>query len=128
MKVSALKESKYIKKEDCPLDLTIKSITEENIGLEGDQEMRYVMHFSDHDKGLILNITNGEIMAENFGTDEMNDWIGRRVSLYNDRNVMYAGKRVGGVRVKSNVTEPSVEEVNKDMQAAKEANDDEVPF
>lgn len=129
-KVSELKESKYLKKEDCPLSLTISHLEQENVGIGDEEDLRWVLYFKEFPKGLIMNITNGEIMAENFGTDEMSDWVNRRVELYNDRNVTFKGKRVGGVRVKS--IEPSVESVNKDIQAAKELNKDEddqsIPF
>jgi hypothetical protein len=100
-KISELKESRYLKKEDCPLNLTISHLENENVGLGDNEDIRWVMYFNETDKGLILNTTNGQIMAENFGSEEMNDWIGKKVDLYNDRNVTYAGKRVGGVRVKS---------------------------
>lgn len=132
-KVSELKDSKYIKKEDCPLSLTISHVEQENMAMEGEgEDLRWVLHFEETPKGLVMNITNGEIMAENFGDDEMNNWRGRRVDLYNDRNVVYRGKRTGGVRVKS--IEPSTESVNKDMQEAKNLNeeeetgDEEIPF
>lgn len=34
-----------------------------------------------------------------FWGNETDEWIGRVVSLYNDTNVLWAGKRVGGIRI-----------------------------
>jgi hypothetical protein len=47
----------------------------------------------------VLNRTNGDSITEITGTDETDDWAGRAIVLYVDRNVMMGGKRVGGIRV-----------------------------
>ena len=123
--ISELRDSRYLKKEDCPLGLTIRDLVQENVGMEGHEDIKWVLYFNETPKGLVLNTTNGQIMAENFGSEEMNDWMGKRVELYNDKNVMYAGKRIGGVRVRSNPDSDTA--VNKKLDEAKEEND-EIPF
>jgi hypothetical protein len=109
--LSEIKKSKYLKKEDCPLDLTISEVRQEDVALQGSSkpDLCWVLYFEEVEKGLILNTTNGTILFENTGSDGGDDgspWIGVKVSLYNDKNVMFAGKRIGGIRIRSTAELP----------------------
>jgi hypothetical protein len=49
---------------------------------------------------MVLNRTNTALLRDIFG-DECQTWIGHRVVVYNDANVMFAGKKVGGLRLRA---------------------------
>jgi hypothetical protein len=96
MHINELKESKYLKKEDADpaILVTIRGLEQENVAMENKPpEMKWIMYFNEQTKGLVLNTTNAQLCA--------NDWIGRKIVLYNDPNISYQGKLVGGIRIRS---------------------------
>lgn len=105
MNVNELKVSKYLKKEDCGPNgvlVTIERIEQENVAKEGaEPDMKYVMYFQESEKGTVLNSTNGQSIAKILGSEESDAWIGKRIVLYNDPNVSYAGRITGGIRVRA---------------------------
>lgn len=104
MHISQLKESKYLKKEDVGPGtlLTIAKVFEENIAKEGAApEMKWAIEFSECDKPLILNSTNGQLIAQITGSEDSDGWIGRKVVLYTDPSITFGGKLVGGIRVRA---------------------------
>ncbi len=106
MNVADLKVSKYLKKEDVGegLLLTITAVLpEQNVGMEDKPDMKVCLKFKEHDKPLVLNITNGGIIWDFLGIhdDIETGWLGKQVVLYNDPTIMYAGKRVGGIRARA---------------------------
>jgi hypothetical protein len=106
MNLSDVRQSKFLKKEDVGAGklVTIQSVAQENVAVEGaDPEMKVTLHFAELDKPLVLNSTNGQIIAKIVGseTDIERTWVGTQVVLYNDPNVSYAGKLVGGIRVRA---------------------------
>jgi len=106
MNLGDLKTSKFLKKEDVgPGTLvTIHTVSEVNVAAEGaEPEMRAALHFDELEKPMILNSTNGQIIAKIAGseTDIETSWRGVKVVLYNDPNVSYAGKLVGGIRARA---------------------------
>lgn len=104
MHVSELKESKFLRKEDCGAGVlvTIRDCSQMNVAKEGaPEELKWVMHFDETDKPLVLNSTNGQIIAQMTGSDDSDNWKGKQVVLYHDPNVSFGGKLVGGVRVRA---------------------------
>jgi len=104
MNISQLKESKFLKKEDVGpgMLLTIASVSQENVAKEGaEQELKWVLHFQESEKPMVLNSTNGQLIAKITGSDETDDWQGHKVVLYEDPNISFAGKIVGGIRVRA---------------------------
>ena len=104
MKVSDLKQSNYLAQKDFAdgeMTLTIDRVHEEKVGQGENQEMKYVLYFRELEKGLVLNVTNGEAIADITGSDDSEDWIGRKVILYSEPNIQFAGRRVGGIRVRA---------------------------
>ncbi len=79
---------------------TIKEVVPEKIGRENNKETKAVAHFEGVDKGLALNKVNAEAIAEISGSREIEDWVGTKVCLYVDPDVEFAGKKVGGIRIK----------------------------
>ena len=110
MKISELSESKYLKKDDVepPIKVKITGISKENLARDNEPpEMKHVLQF-EGSKPLVLNMTNGQLIALALGSEETNDWIGKEIVLWNDATVSYAGKLTGGVRaraVKGTVTD-----------------------
>jgi hypothetical protein len=106
MNLSDLKNSKFLKKEDVGAGVlvTISHITQENVAKDGaDQETKAVMHFHELDKPLVLNSTNGQLIAGITGHDSdiERNWIGARIVLYNDPTIQFGGRIVGGIRVRA---------------------------
>lgn len=92
----------YLKTEDIKeeMSVTVKEVKVETMGREDKAESKPVVYFDELDKGLALNKVNSEALAELAGSREIEEWAGSKCILYVDRNVMFGGKRVGGIRVK----------------------------
>lgn len=134
MHINQLKESNYLKKEDCnpPLLVTIDHIDQKNIALEGDPpDMKWCLHFAEDVKPMICNSTNAQLIAMAVGSEETDDWAGKQIVLYNDPNVSYQGKLVGGVRVRASVVEaaPIAARPRKSQPVtAPDDDSDSIPF
>ncbi len=91
----------YLQKEDIsdPVIVTINSAKEES--LNESERSKLILHFKEFEKGLVSNVTNINVLIDILKSDETDDWIGKRIVLYVDNNVMFAGKRVGGIRVRA---------------------------
>jgi len=104
MHISKMTESKYLKQEDVGEEgklVTIESLKRTNVAREDDEpEFKYVMHFRETPKPLVMNATNIQLCARACGSDETDEWVGKRIVLYADPNVSYAGKLVGGIRIR----------------------------
>lgn len=90
----------FLKKEhlggqDVPV--VIEAVALEAVGDEGKRQL--VLSFVGRQRRLGLNTTNAESIAALYGR-ETDGWIGKSITLYPDPNVMWAGKKVGGVRVR----------------------------
>ena len=106
MNLNDLKASKYLKKEDVGKGVlvTISGITKENVAKDGaDPDYKAIIHFKELDKPMVLNSTNGQIIAHITGiiNDIEKGWVGKKIVLYNDPNVSFAGKLTGGIRVRA---------------------------
>lgn len=100
LNVSALKQSKFLTQVEVGKGtlLTIREIVQDNVAKEGaPEELKHIMFFEELEKGLVLNSTNGNLIASFLG-DETDDWTGHQVVLYSDPSIMFGGKRVGGIR------------------------------
>jgi hypothetical protein len=99
----AYSDSAYLKKEDFPTPeiLTIAEVREEEVTAPGAKSKRkLILYFNEVEKGLVLNQANGDILFEETGRDDPEQWVGQRVEAYNDPHVVYAGKKVGGIRLR----------------------------
>ena len=75
--------SKYLKAADAAPDLTltIAKVGKENLkNRDGEEELKPIVYFADHDKGMVLNKTNGNVLSDLFGP-EVEGWTGQRVTL-----------------------------------------------
>lgn len=88
--------------KDAPVRLKIKSVSLENVAPEGAPESRKIVaRFEGHDKALIVNKTNYELITDIFESPDTDDWIGGEIELFFDPTVMHMGERKGGVRVRA---------------------------
>ena len=87
----------YLKKEDVPVPptATIKSVTQDQIGGDGDKELKPVLSFVGNLKPMVLNKGNTTTLAEHF-CDDTSTWPGKTIEVYTDPSVTFQGKRVGG--------------------------------
>lgn len=129
-KTSEMRESKFLKQDDVGRGVlvSVKAVVKRNVSQEGaDEEQKWCLTFNELDKPLVLNVTNIQLCEEIFGSDESNDWIGKRLVLYVDPNVMYAGKRTGGIRVRK--PKPAAAPAPPPPPVAAEPFDDsDIPF
>lgn len=106
-KVSDIKDSKYLSKEDCGpqgLKVTITGWTQKDVSKDSEPEdIKYILEFNNEAgaalKPLVLNNTNGQRIEAITGSDDFDNWIGHEIILYNDPDVEYMKKKVGGIRV-----------------------------
>ena len=126
----------YLKADDIegvePI-VTISHIETEPIGPT--KEMRLVAHFQGKHKGLVLNLTNSNMIAQLTDSNDTDDWVGARIKLF-ATTTEYQGKTVPCIRVKSATPKPSKAKVKPTPVEVDDANDaladvaeeDEIPF
>jgi hypothetical protein len=103
MKLHEAFPGKYMKAEEFAEDevriLTVKNYEMEEIG-QGAKELKPVLSFREPGaKPLVLNKTNGAIIAK-FYTDDLDNWIGKRIALH-VMEVEMKGDIVKAIRVKT---------------------------
>lgn len=106
-RIGEMIESKFLKKEDVGDGrlLTISRVKQHNVAMQGaEEEMKWCAEFDEIDKPLVLNSTNLHLLETALGSDDSDDWLGKAIVVYNDANVSFGGKVVGGVRVDANRT------------------------
>jgi hypothetical protein len=85
----------------------IDTVQKENVAPKGSKpEERCVLYFEDGIKPLVLNATNAKAIADILGTAEADDWHGKEIELHHDPKVEFAGKRIGGIRVREATETP----------------------
>ena len=127
MKKNERHPSTYVSQEDVatPKTFTIDCCVMEPVeGRGGEKKEKPVLYFSEkNSKPLILNRANDEILSGEFGGDD-ESWQGKKVQLFVDKSVMFAGRRVGGVRVRP----IPVGKVNSMAAKSEQTNEESVPF
>jgi hypothetical protein len=86
-----------------------------------------VMYFTGHEKGLVLNVTNVRTLTDLFGTDESDDWLGRRIELYTT-GVEYKGQQTLGIRIRGAATAISQAPPRRQDPPAREPGEDDEPL
>lgn len=131
MKTSDMMSSKYLRKEDVGDGalVTIKQIKKENLAREDDApEYKFTMYFEEYEKGLVLNSTNIQLTEKALGSDDTDDWIGKQIVLYEDPNVSYGGKLVGGIRVRAVKRKSAATQGAQQKRSTVDDLDDPIPF
>lgn len=102
MKLGEAFPSKYLSAADVPDDglvVTIKSYDLQDVGQGERKEQKPVLHFREPDvKSLVLNKTNARVIEQVVGSDDLDDWIGKKVTLI-PREVEFQGETVWAIRV-----------------------------
>ena len=80
-----------------PKLLTIKKVSMEDIA--GDGQDKPVVWFHEHDKGLGINVTNGQTIEDIAGTPDADEWPGVVLVLFKTETD-FQGKRVACVRIR----------------------------
>lgn len=124
-KVSDMIQSKFLRKEDFDEDqvCTIADVKLEPIM---NNETKWVLYFKEHPKGMVLNTTTIRVLEAAFGEDS-DDWRGKRVKVYNDPNVSFQGRVVGGIRLRT-PSKASAQPAPAPKPAPADDFDDDVPF
>ena len=102
--INDLAKSKYLKQGDVdpPVLVTISGYKNQNVAKESESpDMKYCLFFKELEKPLVLNSTNGQLIAKITGSEDLDDWEGKKVVLYNDPNISFGGKICGGIRVRA---------------------------
>lgn len=89
-----------------------------------------IVYFRGRDKGLVLNKTNGNMIAEIAGNDDLDEWAGTTIVLYSAK-VDFQGKRVDAIRVDyppKSSTERSEPEAPPPPPARFDDGGDDIPF
>ena len=128
-KVSEMRESKFLKQSDVGAGMlfTITGCHQHNVAVSGaDPEMKWCLAFHEADKPLVLNQTNAQLCAQIFGSDDTDDWTGKKVVLYTDPSITYGGKLVGGIRVRA--PKPQTKAKPAPAVVPDDVDDDPIPF
>ena len=116
---------KYLKREDLTTEgeaFKVVSVTLTSLELgDGEQEKKWVLVL-DGLKPLILNATNIRRCVAAFQTQETDEWIGQKIVAYDDPEIEFGGKVVGGVRLRA------VPKRSGKSKAAPRVDDSEIPF
>lgn len=89
--------SKFLKAADLAGRRVVVTIAHTSVEKFDDGD-RPCVFFAGKDKGLVLNKTNFNAIADITGEDDSDDWGGKRITLYATK-VDYQGKRVEAIRV-----------------------------
>lgn len=137
-RVHEMLESKFLKKEDVGRGMlvTIAGVEQRNVAVhDAEPEMKWAIAFHETEKPMVLNSTNIQLIAKVTGSDDTDHWVGHKIVLYEDHNVSFGGKLVGGIRVRA----PRPDAIAKHQASqpappepvwseANGASDDDIPF
>ena len=123
MKYSETYRSNYLRAADLAGDTKFTIASVEMMEFEGKE--KFVLAFKDEKRGLVLNVTNGNVCQEMFGDDTKN-WIGGSVTLYPTR-VQFGSELRDAIRIR--LTESTVNKpIAVGAEATADALDDSIPF
>ena len=115
----------YLKKEDVEGPVTVNVTNVWTEAVLNAARKKLVISFSELEKPLILNKTNIKRLARIFGTGDTTAWRGP-VTVYVEQGVEYAGRVVGGIRVRPAAkAAPRAEEPRKQAVPNGHASSDE---
>jgi len=110
MHISQLKQSKFLTRADVGKGVlaTIRTIHQQDVSKEGaPEELRWCITFDEYEKPMVLNSTNGQLIAQITKSEDTDAWAGQKIVLYDDPSVSFGGKLVGGIRVRAPRNQPA---------------------
>ena len=139
-KIGEMIESKYLKQSDLAEDtlVTIEKVGKANGAPKGEEaEFKWLIRFSELPKPMVLNSTNIKRLARACGSDDTDDWTGKKVVVYVDPDVEFGGNVVGGLRIRAAkgagngaAKDPNTEAMLASKKAGGKFDDmeDDIPF
>lgn len=108
--------------------LTIESASIETFKNDDGQKVKkVVLQFRDHDKAMVVNATNRDVLVNLYG-DDTDDWEGQLIGLHVER-VQFGAKRVDAIRLDEEKPRPSKKSEKAPAKAAakpeRDAGEDE---
>jgi hypothetical protein len=97
MKLGEMFPSKSLKADDFKDNPQVLTMADVEIVTFDDGTKKPALSFQEHEKRLLLNRTNSNIIAESYG-DDTDAWRGKRIQLYAAR-VEFKGDIVDAIRV-----------------------------
>jgi len=133
MRIDAAFPSEYLRAADLQ-ERTTKVVIARVSMAEIGGEHKPILYFKDKQKGIVLNKTNANTIAESYGY-ETEDWEGREVELF-PAWVDFQGRQVQAIRVriprKSTARPPSDDGINTPppivTSGPREPLNDDIPF
>lgn len=101
MKTSEAFPSDYLKASDLngqAVTVTIASAELVEFGKNNDKESKLLIKFVGKKRGLICNKTNAKTIEKVCGSDDTDDWIGKRITI-EPREVEFGSEMVWAIRV-----------------------------
>lgn len=95
--------AKFLSQSDLAHDTVVTIDTVEQMDVSGglsEPKFEWVVRFHDDVKPMLLSFPLALILANVLGTDNAADWTGRRLVLYWDPNVYFAGRLAGAIRAR----------------------------
>lgn len=120
MKIGEAFGGTYLKNthfEDGDHIYTISAIEQKDVGTEENPEVKPVLSFAETDMCLVLNRTNANTIEDVLGSDETDDWIGKKITLGRSK-VAFKGERVWAIRVRDVALQASVIDPKEAAKAA----------
>jgi hypothetical protein len=77
--------------DDGDLVLTIDKAARDDVKNERGSERKLTLHFVEDYKPMILNATNSKALSEAVGSTKVEDWSGKRVSIYTTKVTAFGG-------------------------------------
>jgi hypothetical protein len=112
--VNDLFPSKYLKAADAENDLTltIARVTKEKMkNNDGEEEVKPIVYFVEHEKGMVLNRTNANTLTDLFG-EQIEAWTGQKIVLASV-DVDAFGKIQKALRIRADAPKVSREDLLK---------------
>ena len=85
-----------------------------------------MIYFEEDHKGLVCNKTNAKTIARVTGSEDFEDWTGKKISLYR-AEVEFQGDMVEAIRVKVRTPKPH-KSVPINQPSSKEMDENGVPY
>jgi len=132
MKIGQMFSGGYLKASDIDemMVVTIESV--EAVSLKdstGSEVIKPLLHLAGMESGLVLNKTNANLVCKALGSDDTDDWVGRKITLY-VAEVEFRGDIVPAIRVKSKAPSGPKAKTKREAPPAEalDIDDNDIPF
>lgn len=124
MKMSSAFPSRYLQANDLPpgrsVLVTMADVKIEDIAGDDGREDKPVLYFQGKQKGLVLNKTNANTIADAYG-DESDHWYGKPVEIF-PTETEFRGRRVACLRVRVPRSQPPANQPAQPPAASAQAS------